>query len=65
MEKILEAILLVPELNTMEKWTLSIIYGRFYITVYCQVNILFESQAIMVFNEVPGKIFMYSYFPDQ
>ena len=54
-ENKLEVILLVPDLKIMVKWTLVIIYGRFYINAYSQGKIIFESHMIMVFNEVPGK----------
>ena len=46
----------------MAKWSLVLIYGRLYITVYCQGKIIFESEMIIVFNEVLGKIFMYLSF---
>ena len=46
----------------MVKWTLVLIYGRFYIIAYSQGSIIFEGQVIMVFNEVPGKIFTNSSF---
>ena len=58
----MEAILLVPELKTMVKWTLVLIYGRLYITSYYQKKIIFEIQTIMVFNEALVKISVYSSF---
>ena len=64
-EKKAEAVLLVPDLKTMVKLILVLIYGRFYINDYSQGKILFESQMIMVFNEVLGEIFTYSYFSGQ
>ena len=51
-EKKLEAVLLVPDLKNMVKWTLVLIYGRLYIPAYSQGKIIFESQIRMVFNEV-------------
>ena len=47
-----EAILLVPNLKNMAKWTLVLIYGRFYITNFTQGKLLFEIQIRTVFNEV-------------
>ena len=61
----MKAVILVPDIKTMVKWTLVLIYGRFYINDYSQGKILFESQMIMVFNEVLGEIFTYSYFSGQ
>ena len=46
----------------MVKWTLILFYGSGYITDYPQGNIIFESQMIMVFNEVPEKRFTYYSF---
>ena len=46
----------------MVELKLVIIYGRLYITSYSQVNIIFDSQIIMVFNESPEKRFTYSSF---
>ena len=63
--KKLEAVLLVPDLKTMVKWTLVLIYGRFYITAYFQGKIIFESQMIMVFNEVLEKYLRIPLFPGQ
>ena len=61
-EKKLESVLPVPNLKTMVKWTLVLIYGRLYKIVYSQGKIIFESQITMVFNKVLGKIFLYSSF---
>ena len=61
-EKILEAVSLVPDLKTMVKWTLVLIYGRLYITDYSQGKIIFEIQMRTLSNEVPGEIFTYSSF---
>ena len=37
----LEAVLLVPDLKAMVKWTPVVIYGRIYITAYFQGKIIF------------------------
>ena len=44
-----------PRPKTTVKWTLVLIYARFYITDYSQGKIIFESQMILVFNEVLEK----------
>ena len=49
-------------MKTIVKWTLLPIYGRFYITDYSQVNIIFETKMRMAFNEVLEKISTYSSF---
>ena len=51
-----------PRPKNMVKWTLVLIYGRFYITDYFQGKMIFESQTRMLFNEVPEKRFTYSSF---
>ena len=47
---------MVPDIKTMLKLILVLIYGRFYITAYSQGKIPFESQMRILFNEVLGKI---------
>ena len=58
----MKVVLLVSELKTKVKWTLVVIYCRFYITDYSQWNIIFESQTIMVFNEVLGEKYIFLFF---
>ena len=58
----MEAVLLVPDLKNTVKWTLVLIYGRFYITDYYQVKILFESHMRMVFNAVTGEKNVFLFF---
>ena len=64
-EKKLEAVLLVPDLKTIVKWTLVLIYGRFYITAYSQGKIIFESQMRILFNEVLEKYLQVPLFTGQ
>ena len=59
----MEAVLLVPDLKTMVKWTLVLIYGRFYINDYSQGEIIFEIQTRMVFIEVLEKYLHTPLFP--
>ena len=61
-EKKSEAVLLVPDLKTMVKWTLVLIYGTLYITAYYQGKIIFKIHTGMVFNEFLGKRFTYPSF---
>ena len=61
----MEEVLLVSDLKTMVEWTLVLIYGRLYINYYSQGKILFESQMIIVFNEVPEKELRIPIFPGQ
>ena len=51
-----------PRPKTTVKWTLVLIYARFYITDYSQGKIIFESQMIMVFDEVLEKIYVFLFF---
>ena len=65
MEKKTEAVLLVPDLKTMVKWTLVLIYGRLYITAYYKGGVIFESQMRTVFNENLEKYLLIPLFPGQ
>ena len=58
----MEAVLLIPDLKTMVKLTLVLIFGRFYINDYSQGKIIFEIQIIMVFNAVLKNIHIFFFF---